>query len=276
MFEKLRCFFSARLRFRDYEPQPVTFGTVGRWVEQFNKTERKNLPLLLKNIKYVTEAETKNILCELNSNLVARLKQDGIPPHRIIYVQVDDAGSSSPFMLGILKNAARLERQGCKFVDSRDVRGLHDITDKLEEGAIVYVDDFSGTGVQFCKSRDFAVEYTVGNFAEFFLVPYICEEAVEKLRERGVEPVTAGIHKIQDRMLRAEASIVPDDVKKQLTGFCSKVDRKYGLGYRNLGSMIVFYRNAPNGVPLVIRGSQNQTPYVGILPRTTDLPPLMG
>lgn len=274
MFEKLRCFLSARLRFRGYEPQPITLRTVANWVDQFEKHDRKHLPLLLKHIKYVNESETKNTLCTLNRNLLARLNEEGIPVQKVIYVQIHDAGSSSPFMLSVLKNAARLERGGCTFVDSRDVRGLRDATDRLEGGAIVYVDDFAGTGNQFCESRDFVVEYTVGNFAEFFLAPYVCEEAVQQLRERGVEPVTAGIHRIRDRVLRSESNLVSEQVRLQLTGLCLKIDDKFALGYRNLGSMIVFYRNAPNGVPVVIRGSQNQEPYVGILPRTTDLPPL--
>ena len=274
MFEKLRCVLRARFRFRGYEPQPVTLRTVGKWVDQFERHERKHLPVLLKHIKYVSEAETRSILLELNRLLLAELKEDGIPPEKVIYVSVDDAGSSSPFMLSVLKNAARLERLGCTFVDSRDVRGLRDATDKLEDGAIVYVDDFAGTGTQFCRSRDFSIEYTVGNFAEFFLVLYICEEAVQKLEERGVEPRTKGVHRRQDRLLRSESNVVSDQVRQQLLGLCTKIDSKFGLGYQNLGSMVIFYRNAPNGVPLVIRGSQKQKPFIGILPRTTDLPPL--
>lgn len=274
MFESLRCYLQARIRFRGYEPQPITFRSVSKWVNQFQQGDRRNLPTLLEHVTYVTERETKGLLCDLNRRLQARLAADGVPPKKIIYVQVDDAGSSSPFMLGVLKNAARLERQGCTFLDSRDVRGLRDATDRLEEGAIVYVDDFAGSGTQFCKSRDFAIEYTVGNFAEFLLVPYICEEAVAKLDERGVEAVAAGVHRVEDRILKPTSMLVSAGVREQLTGLCSRIDGKFGLGYRNLGSMIVFYRNAPNSVPLVLRGSLNQTPYVGILPRTTDLPPL--
>jgi len=275
MFEKLRCFMVARFRFRGYEPQPVTLKSVLDWVNQFEKPDRKHLPVLLRQVRYVDASETKSTLIRLNNDLLARLSDSGIPPKKVIYVQVDDAGSSSPFMLGLLKNAARLERLSCKFVDSRDVRGLREATDNIEEGAIVYVDDFAGTGRQFCRSRDFAVEYTVGNFAGFFLAPYVCEEAVAELKARGVEPVAAGIHRREDRALRPESSLVSVGVRKQLTGLCSKVNKKYGLGFQNLGSMIVYYRNAPNGVPLVLRGSLNQTPYVGILPRTTDLPPLL-
>lgn len=272
MFEKLKCFLHAR-RFRGYRPQPVTLRTVSDWVDQFPPDERRNLPTLLGHIKYVTESETCKILVELNTALLARLEQAGISSKKVIYIQVDDAGSSSPAMLNLLRDAARLERIGCRFLDSKNVRGLYDATNELEEGAIIYVDDFAGTGNQFCKSRDFVIQYTVGNFAEFFLTPYICEEAIAELEIRGVEPVNQGIHRIGDRPLRPESTLLPAHDRQQLTELCSRIDGKFGLGYRNLASMIVFYRNAPNSVPLVIRGSLNQQPYVGILPRTTDLPP---
>ncbi len=36
--------------------------------------------------------------------------------------------------------------------------------------------------------------------------------------------------------------------------------------------MVVLYRNAPNSVPALLRGSQNQVPFAGIFPRTTDMP----
>lgn len=274
MFERLRCFLAARGRFRGYQPQPVTLRTVARWVGQFEKHERGNLPLLLRHVTYITEPQATRTLCELNASLLDRLVALGVPANKVIYVQVDDAGSSSPYMLSVLRNAARLESRGCTLVDSRDTRGLRDATDRLEEGAIVYVDDFAGTGDQFCRSRDFVAQCVVGNFAEFFLALCVCEEAARQLEARGVEPVSARIHRACDRALRPESRLLPDRAREQLSALSARVNGKFGLGYRNLGSMVVLYRNAPNSVPLVIRGSRNQAPYVGILPRTTDLPPL--
>ena len=38
--------------------------------------------------------------------------------------------------------------------------------------------------------------------------------------------------------------------------------------------MVVLYRNAPNTVPVLLRGNVGQD-VVGVLPRTTDLPPFI-
>jgi len=79
-------------------------------------------------------------------------------------------------MLGMLRNAAGLEQLGCKLLDGRDAIGLNEATRKREQGAIIYIDDFVGTGNQFEKARNFAQQSVVGTFSEFLLVPSICEE----------------------------------------------------------------------------------------------------
>lgn len=179
-------------------------------------------------------------------------------------------------MLNILRDAARLERRGCKFLDSKDIPGLQQITNDLAEGAIVYVDDFAGTGLQFCRSRDYSAQYIVGSFAEFFLLPCVCEEAFYKLGERGVEAYTDRLHSKAERPLHENSTILDPQKKVRLTELCLEIDPKWGLGYQGLATMVVFHRNTPNTVPLVIRGSMGQNPKVGILPRTTDLPPIVG
>lgn len=272
MIYNLACYLLARWRFHDYEPQPVTFKAVNSWLGQFKATDRKYLFTLIRHVKYIDTNHTRRALCDLNRELLRRLASYGIPPERVIYVQVDDAGSSSHWILAMLKNAERLENLGCTFLDSKNVRGLNEATDRFEEGAIVYVDDFAGTGNQFCRSRDFVVQHTVGNFVEFFLLPCICEEAMEALSVRGVEPRALYIHEKTSRLLHPVANICPSHVKQRLLELSAQLDPKYGLGYRNLASMVAFSRNCPTSTPLLLRGNKNQSPFVGILPRTTDLP----
>src|SRR5260370_23491309 len=187
MLYRLACYLWAKLRFHDYVPQPVSFATVNAWLNQFNESDQKYLFTLLRHVTYISYTQTLRGIVELNRELLKKLTADGIPYTNIIYIQVDDAGSSSHWILALLKHAERLENLGCTFLDSKNVRGLNEATTQLESGAIVYVDDFAGTGDQFCRSRDFVADHVVGNFSEFLLLPYICEEAVQQLNERGVE-----------------------------------------------------------------------------------------
>lgn len=152
LFNSLR----AVLRFRGYQPQDVSMESVGRWVRQFkNNEDRKLAWMLLDKVIYLSEAETKKILVHQNTALMRNLRQAGLPSNKLIYISTDDAGSSSPMMLGMLRNAALLEQQGCKFLDGRDAMGVNKITAKLQEGALVFIDDFVGSGKQFNRARTF-------------------------------------------------------------------------------------------------------------------------
>ncbi|MDA2933337.1 hypothetical protein MYX82_03230 [Acidobacteria bacterium AH-259-D05] len=157
-------------------------------------------------------------------------------------------------------------------IDSKDTRSFNEVTNTLETGAIVYVDDFCGTGNQFRKNRDPVAQYIIGNFAEFFLVPCICEEAVEKLEEAGITPIYEYLHTKKERPLHAECDVLEPDIKEELVKLAERIHPRVGLGFRELATMIVFYRNAPNTMPLLFRGSLKQSPYIGVFPRSDDLP----
>jgi hypothetical protein len=262
----------ALIRFRGYKPQPITLKRFSRWLGQFNRKDAQAILHLLGRVIYITEKQTETFLVELNSDLLERLSQEDIRLDKIIYVQMHDPGSSSPVMLNMLRDRGRLERKGCRFIDWRDVQGFSDAMSELGQGAIIYVDDFSGTGHQFCQVRDHLSQYIVGTFAEFFLLPCICEEALLELNARGVEPIThIRLSKI-DRPLHPDSTILENTTKDRLTEICRQIDNNGALGYRGLATMVVFYRNAPNSLPVIFRGCVRQEPWVGIFPRTTDLP----
>jgi len=266
--------YRAVRRFPGYSPQKVTLRTVSKWLGQFPREDHGALLKLLLRVRYFSEQETRDALMQSNRSLLARLEEAGIPADHVIYMQIDEAGSSSPVMLNMLRDAARLEGRGCKFCDSKDILGFQRLMNKLEEGAIVYVDDFAGTGDQFCGSRRYLAEYIVGSFSEFFLLPCICEEAESQVAAQGVEPVYSHLDRACDRPLHDAGQVLPPALKERLVTLCSEVIGRpnSGLGYHRLAAMVVFYRNAVNQVPAVLRGNKLQDRYVGVLPRTTDLP----
>jgi hypothetical protein len=264
----------AWVRFRGYQPQKVTWKSLMNWLRPYNAQDQHHLLELLDSVNYLTEEETRRILVNQNRSLLNYLSLCKIPPEKIIYVQLHDAGSSSPVMLNMLRDAANLERRGCKFVDSNNVRRLNELTGELEEGAIIYVDDFVGTGDQFEGVRQFIGEYILGSFSEFLLVPAICEEGVLKLGKLGVQPRAQYIHSIAERPLQETCTIFTKGIRERLCNLSFEVRSPdpYGLGYKNLASMIVLYRNAPDTVPYILRGSKDQNPRQGIFPRSSDLP----
>jgi hypothetical protein len=271
MFEFIQNLRQVR-RFIGYLPQPVTLNSLNRWLNQFEPPDRKFVSGLLRHVIYFSEERVRKILVEQNNALMRRLADAGLPPKKLVYVQVHQAGSSSPVMLNLLRDAARLEQRGCRFLDANDTLGFNRLTNQLEEGALIYVDDFVGTGSQFCQARDFAAQYIEGTFSEFLLVPCICEEAMYVLGQRGIEAFAGHIHSKSERPLHDNSALLDRETKSRLIELCKEIDEKGALGYKGSAAMVVLYRNAPTNVPILLRGSIKQKPFVGIFPRTTDLP----
>lgn len=262
----------ASLRFHDYSPQPVSVASINKWKKQFEKRDRKLAWKLLQEIIYFSEVETKKILIRQNRALMANLLKAGLPTKKLIYLQTDDAGSSSPVMLGMLRDAARLQQRGCKLVDGRDGFRINNVTKTLEEGAIIYIDDFIGSGDQLVEARSVVMESVVGNFSEFLLVPSICEEGYKRLTDLGIAVYSGHIHAKAERPLLENSHLLEDDERERLIALCKGIRQHAGLGYGSLATMVVLYRNAPDSLPAVLRGSDKQKPFYGLFPRVKDLP----
>jgi len=102
----------ASLRYKDYKPQPLTWLAARRWVMQFEKKDRRLAERLLSKVISLSESRTRDILVEQNAALMKRLFDAGLTAKQLIYVQVHDAGSSSPVMLNLIRDAAGLEKMG--------------------------------------------------------------------------------------------------------------------------------------------------------------------
>jgi hypothetical protein len=259
-------------QFRGYDPQPITRKTFLRWLRQYPEADRPHLMALLEHVKFINRNEMRSILFDLNRQLMRRLEVDGISANRLLYLQVHDAGSSSPVVLNMLRDAAHLQRRGCHLIDASNAKAIYDTTNQLEYGAIIYVDDFLGTASQFEPVREFLARYIVGNFPEFVLAPAMTEEAILRLGRLGVEPVCRFVHGKADRPLNDASAIFQDDVRSRLVELCFDIDAMHGLGFGSIATMIIFYSGAPDTVPRILRGSSGQDPRCGIFPRHSDMP----
>jgi len=276
MSQYLRVIWKIFFYFRGYKPQEVTLISIWKWLSQFPTPIRAPLFLLLDHITYFTEKETIQNLVKLNQTILEKLVVDGVGLDKTIYVAFDNAGSSSHVILNLLRDSENLERRGAHLIGSRDAHSIEEITNKIGSGAIIYVDDFSGTGKQFTRNREWSAQFIIGSFSEFFLAPVICEEAAERIAETGVVPVTGFKHTIKQRPLHRDTTLIAGASKDNIVNLCYQIDKSKdhdnGLGFNKLATMVVFYRNAPNTMPLIFRGNLKQSPYKGLFPRSDDLP----
>lgn len=271
IFTCLRASFVAHRRFRTYVPSPVTFGATWRWLRQFKSENRQALAKVLDSMVYFDEQAAVKALVEGNRKIVAKLAEDGIGYEQLIYMQHDAAGSSSAMMLHLLRDAAQLQLRGATLLDSRSKDAISEQTKRISSGAIIYVDDFAGTGRQLLDSRAQVTPYVAGSFSEFFLSVAICEEAEIEMQLDSVVPVAQMVHREIDRPFSDKSSVLSASERASILSSSRDIFGEDSLGFGRLASNVVLYRNAPDSTPRILRGSQGQKPYQGIFPRTTDL-----
>lgn len=262
---------SVLFKFGDYRPHKIGLALFFQWINQFPKEDRSVILKLFNSVIYVNEKDTRDALVMLNTDLLNFVfKESDLTYNNIIYATFSTPASSSHVMLNMLRDAANLERTKATILDLKGTGELYRKTSELGEGIIIYVDDFIGSGKQFSKNRNFASEFIVGNFGEYLLAPVICEEALPKLNDLGVQPVYAHLHTIDERPLHKDNNYLNENEKHKLISICRSINKNQGLGFKKMAAMVVFYRNSPNNMPLVLRGSLGQAPYKGILPRAND------
>ena len=261
----------AARKLRVYEPKRGTIRGIREWAKQFPREHRRVLVRLSRNLEVIAKEAAIRNLVRHNDAVLARLDQAGIGMERIIYITTDKPASSSHIMLGLLRDEANLERRGAHLIDVADIVGIQKKTRELERGAIIYVDDFAGTGKQFMRSRRRVAEHVVGAFSEFFIALCVCEEAVAKSEREGIEVCTSVVHRKEDRPLHAKGTFLGPNARRDVVELGEKMWKGRSLGFDKLATNVIVYRAAPNTTPLIFRGNLGQSPYRGIVPRFDDL-----
>jgi len=258
-------------KFYGYEPRAVTPLNLLRWLRQFPREDRVSALRVLDKVVYFNKNRIVTALLDHNAAIQRALLDRGLGPDHIAYVHIDTPGSSSSIMMNLLRNKGNLQRLPSLILDANDPQKLIDFIQRKKNVAVVYVDDFLGTGKQFCKARDFLADFFPTAQPELLLAPCICEEAFKELAKRDVEVFTSLIHAKADRPLHPNSRSLEPASKTRLLNMNKRIG-KQPSGFGALAASVAMFHNVPNNMPLLLRGSIDQSPFVGILPRTTDLP----
>jgi hypothetical protein len=167
-------------------------------------------------------------------------------------------------------------------LDSKDIAGLQAATQRLASGAgssqpyaVVYVDDFVGSGNQLLTNRDAAAQFYAGTFTEFVLSSVICEEAISALSREGLNHFAGIVHTRSERPLLPNCDFLPDQTRARLVEMARAVHSRYPLGFKDMATMVILYSNAPNSTSRLLTGTYSGDHQVrGLFPRTKDLPPV--
>lgn len=256
---------------RTYKPNQgqLTYFRVRDWVNQFPDECRADAARLAANLQYFSENQIIEYLTRLNVEIERRLSEDGVPSTNILYISFDDPPSSSPAMCRLLRDQGGLGAG--KFIPSTSGSKIHETTRRLREGAIIYVDDFAGSGTQFRSARNEVRDYIDGTFSEFFLLPCICDEALKVVESEGVVPVYEKRHAKSERPLLEQCDFFEKAARERLVGHSERTWGIGSLGFGMLATNVILSHAAPDTTPIVFRGDIGQRPWFGIVPRWGEL-----
>ena len=271
----MRCLdiWRAYRRLHDYKPNKgrLTLGRVRDWVNQFPKTCRDDVARLAANLEYFSKSRIVADLRTLNAEIEARLREDDISSENIVYIAFDDPSSSNSAMCKLLRDQGGLS--GAIFVAATSGLRIRNVTRDLGTGAIVYVDDFSGTGKQFMSAREDMRDNIAGTFSEFFLLPCICEEALRVVEDVGVVAMYKKRHSRSERPLLPEGTFLDEAARVRVVEHSEKTWGTGSLGFDQLATNVVFSHAAPDTTPIMFRGDKGQHPRFGIVPRWAEVKP---
>jgi hypothetical protein len=218
-----------------------------RWLEQFSDA---HLPLairLIRNVIYYGAANIRGMTRELFTMAVADLTAQGLT--RIAFVPVGEAGSGSATVARLLREFTRgtPHRVLSMFSLSRAAPGAFE--------AIVFVDDFSGSGKTLTDWWE-TVEPTVRPIgASIFAGLLVLNGRAREPIETFAEGVFAVSELDEDRNIFSAANRQFNQQEKEQILDLSRTigaGSKYEMGFRQSGLLVAFRHGCPNNsIPLL-------------------------
>jgi hypothetical protein len=228
----------ALARFGDHEG--MNEARVLRWLEQFPDDALPLAAKMLGAIRYFTGLNLRAMTKDLFSTAVDELTAAG--HHRLAFAPVGEAGSGAGVVARVLRDLIR--KTPHRLLSMLDVS-------RLAPGAvdaIVFVDDFSGTGrtlQDWWGNVESLVRPTAVSVFVGLLV--LNEKARATIEEFAVVMAVEELDSAAD-VLGATSSVLSATEKKRLVHFCKKTGcgDRFERGFGQCGLLVAFKHGCPN------------------------------
>jgi hypothetical protein len=257
-------------RFADYEPlQGFNSTHLRAWLRQFQAQHRLLALKLVKAIAYYGTGEVNALMASLKKSIDDQIIAEKADPKSVLYVPLGRAGESGTDILRRFRNVNKLQSLQKQFIT------LVELPEKLfavKNPILFFFDDFIGTGKQVCE----AWAETVSQVAPEYLPMYLAVFAAFKDGITRVEVETPlhviAVHTLGPRyqLMESACHTFSAQEKNTLKRYCEQAENE-PLGFGKLGLLVSFAYGTPNNTISIIRGSQKQKPWRGLLPRWEDL-----
>lgn len=250
-------------RFRFYRHSPSR-EQIGAWLNRFAEKDKPFASILLDNVQLMSEADILRGYREALEAVPGWNRKKSKRKGKWVFAGFGDAGESGAEMLRKFREANNLASQRFDYLFSSPT----ELPSKQLSGedTVVFVDDFSGTGDQISKFWGKHAEFAAGARA-FLVLTAATQNAINRIVEMEYlhELLVSRVLGTEDDIFAGACTLISDEEKKRLLGYCKKADKSKPKGFGECGLLFVLSHKTPNNsIPIL---HANKRSWVGLFPR---------
>jgi adenine/guanine phosphoribosyltransferase-like PRPP-binding protein len=227
------------------------------WASQFDKSELPIIEKLVANFTYVSLRKLQIYVQQLHNEIANSIKDID----NVIFVPVGYVVKSGSVVAYFYKKENELREN--MFIPYSDLTSQRIASAE----AIVFIDDFVGTGNQAVQiwhdiKNKFVKQDTKAKFFYATLVSY--EHGIDKIKN-NTQFQTVSIYKLgaKNDPLSPRSTCFNDDeeraqARRILTKYGERLYEKYPLGYKNSSGLIGFFYSTPNNTLPIFWSAKNE------------------
>lgn len=229
----------------------LTGQLLGQWFSRFGPDQYRLARRFLLAARFFRATVINDALVRESNRVMEHLQNQGVPPDEVLVVQVDDlASSAAKAVTTFRKNAP--SGKTCNYSLATDTQTLISLARGRRISAVIYVDDFIGTGDQLQGARIGVISALGLAVPEYVITAIILEEA-KALLDRECSVQHYYVHNRSERPMLPECRAFSSHDQRVLFDVSSNVGEGLPLGYGTCASMVVLADDVPDNSPALLR-----------------------
>jgi hypothetical protein len=260
-------------RLGSYQPQSVDRERLRVWLRQVDSQDYELLLRILEAMDFYDLPRLHNLLRTLHRTIRAQTISDGFTRlENLVFVPMGETAESGQEIIRRYRDVNRIESSNARLAQVIELpKILYEANKAGEKLAVVFLDDFIGTGLQVTSYwRQVLSQYIHPTQPMYVGTVAACDVGKEKVEAETPLRVIV-VHRVQDRHLFEPTDRFTVAEKYRIRSYCDQVGNP-PLGIGEIGVLLSFAHGCPNNTLSIIRGSKRQKHWKGILPRFGDLP----
>jgi hypothetical protein len=220
-------------------------------------------------VAYYSTSQIAALMRPMKQLVDVQIQSESATPHSVFYVPLGRTGESGTDILRRFRNVNRLHTIQQQIVTLIE---LPKIIFKVETPVVFFFDDFIGTGKTVSDAWHETISQVVPEYIPMYLTVLAAFRDGIK-RVEGETPIhVLPVHTLgqKHQLMESACHHFSSQERSTLRRYCHTVGN-LPLGFGDHGLLVSFAYGTPNNTISVIRGSEKQNPWRGLLPSWEDI-----